>query len=140
MENAARLVAPSGQLHIALYNDQGATGRIWWHVKRLYNTRPWLRPPLLGLSFVRIWGLTLLKDALRGTPFESWRRYGEGSGRGMSPWRDVVDWVGGFPFEVIRPERVEMFYRNRGFRRVGTVLIGSGYACNMFLFKREAEE
>ena len=24
----------------------------------------------------------------------------------MTPWRDVIDWVGGYPFEVSRPEEV----------------------------------
>jgi hypothetical protein len=24
--------------------------------------------------------------------------------RGMSPWRDRMDWVGGYPFEVASPE------------------------------------
>jgi 2-polyprenyl-6-hydroxyphenyl methylase/3-demethylubiquinone-9 3-methyltransferase len=28
----------------------------------------------------------------------------------MSAWRDVVDWVGGYPFEVAKPERVFDFY------------------------------
>ena len=27
---------------------------------------------------------------------QTWRGYA--SKRGMSPWRDVVDWVGGYPF------------------------------------------
>ena len=26
--------------------------------------------------------------------------------RGMSRWHDLVDWVGGYPFEVARPEEI----------------------------------
>lgn len=34
----------------------------------------------------------------------------------MSPWWDVVDWVGGYPFEVAKPEEIFDSYRQRGYR------------------------
>jgi 2-polyprenyl-6-hydroxyphenyl methylase/3-demethylubiquinone-9 3-methyltransferase len=54
----------------------------------------------------------------------------------MSPWRDVVDWVGGYPFEVARPEEVFEFYRDRGFRLV-TLKTNGGRGCNEFVFAKE---
>jgi 2-polyprenyl-6-hydroxyphenyl methylase/3-demethylubiquinone-9 3-methyltransferase len=33
----------------------------------------------------------------------------------MSRWHDMVDWVGGYPFEVASPEAIFDFYRDRGF-------------------------
>ena len=33
----------------------------------------------------------------------------------MNPWHDVVDWVGGYPFEVAKPEQIFEFYRDQGF-------------------------
>ena len=35
---------------------------------------------------------------------------------GMSAWYDVIDWVGGYPFEVAKPEEIFDFYHERGFR------------------------
>ena len=35
--------------------------------------------------------------------------------RGMSVWHDLVDWVGGYPFEVAKPEEIFDFYRRKGF-------------------------
>ena len=65
----------------------------------------------------------------------TWREYPRHN-RGMSPWRDVVDWVGGYPFEVARPEEILDFYRPRGFalRRLKTCAGGRG--CNEFVFER----
>ena len=59
---------------------------------------------MLVPCFVRLWGPTLLRDSLRGRPLHTWRAYSRR--RGMSAWRDVVDWVGGWPFEAAKPEEV----------------------------------
>ncbi len=54
----------------------------------------------------------------------------------MSPWRDVVDWVGGYPFEVARPEEIFEFYRQRGFVLVKLKTCGGGHGCNEFVFEK----
>jgi hypothetical protein len=40
----------------------------------------------------------------RAATSKRWRN--EGKERGMSPWRDLIDWVGGLPFEVAKPEAI----------------------------------
>jgi 2-polyprenyl-6-hydroxyphenyl methylase/3-demethylubiquinone-9 3-methyltransferase len=52
----------------------------------------------------------------------------------MSPWRDVVDWVGGYPFEVAKPEAIFKFYQRRGFTMVDLNTCGGGHGCNEFVF------
>ena len=49
---------------------------------------------------------SIFERHVRGKPFYTWQNYVELSVRGMSPWRDVVDWVGGYPFEVAKPEDI----------------------------------
>jgi 2-polyprenyl-6-hydroxyphenyl methylase/3-demethylubiquinone-9 3-methyltransferase len=73
----------------------------------------------------------MLKDALQLRPFRTWREYSQR--RAMSPWHDVVDWVGGYPFEVSKPEEVFDFYRQRGFtlERLTT----AGGTLNQFVFR-----
>ncbi len=135
LENVVPLVAPGGRLFIAIYNDQGAPSRRWLAVKTAYNRLPApLRFLVLWPATVRLWGPTMVKDLLRGRPFATWRDYSAGQLRGMSPWRDVVDWVGGLPFEVATPEQIFDFYRARGFtlRRLRTCAGGLG--CNEFVF------
>lgn len=135
MENVARLVEPQGRWFLAIYNDQGRASRRWHKLKALYNRAPrWVRPFILAASFVRLWGPTLARDTLRLRPFASWRAYQQE--RGMHPWRDVVDWVGGYPFEVSRPEEVFAFCHARRFELVALKTCGGGLGCNEFVFVR----
>lgn len=131
MENVIDLVRPGGVLFLALYNDQGYKSRLWALAKRTYNRHPVTRPGLVAFNFLRAWGLTSLLDLLFLRPFSSWRTYKRS--RGMSPWWDVLDWIGGWPYEVATADAVFDFYRHRGFtlRRLVT---SQGIGCNQFLF------
>ena len=77
-----------------------------------------------------------MRDLLAGRPFYAWRNYSQGSTRGMSAWRDVVDWVGGFPFEVAKPEQIFYFFQARGFRLEQLKTCAGGHGCNEFVFLR----
>lgn len=137
LANVATLVGDGGRLFLAVYNDQGWASRAWLKVKQAYNRLPrGLRWLVLWPAALRIWGPTTLRDLARGRPFRTWRDYSRGSLRGMSPWRDVVDWVGGLPFEVATPERIAGFFRERGFRSEETRSCGRGHGCNEFVFRK----
>jgi 2-polyprenyl-6-hydroxyphenyl methylase/3-demethylubiquinone-9 3-methyltransferase len=135
LENMVPLVNGGGQLFIALYNDQGLPSRIWLSVKKAYNTLPrafrWL---VLWPAFLRLWGPTTVRDFLRFKPFKTWKRYAESNSRGMSPWRDVVDWVGGYPFEVAKPEAVFDFFHRRSFDLQRLKTCGGKLGCNEYVF------
>lgn len=136
LENVGGLVAESGTLCVAIYNDQGQASRRWLAVKRTYNQIP---PPLRFLvlwpATLRLWTGTFARDMLAGRLGRSWREY-DTNGRGMSPWRDVVDWVGGYPFEVAKPEEVFAFYQKKGFVLRNLKTCAGGLGCNEFVFKR----
>lgn len=135
LANVAPLVESNGTLYIAIYNDQGRSSRIWKAVKRAYVRAPNpLKWAVLLPAFVRLWGPTTVKDLLRGTPFRTWRTYKEERSRAMDPWRDVVDWVGGYPFEVAKPEDIFEFYRARGFELRRLTTCAGGIGCNEFVF------
>ena len=135
LSNVDDLVADGGTLFIAIYNDQGWESRFWLAIKKLYNRMPPVMQRLMaGLIVVRFWARTVLIDASRGSPLKSWRSYVHD--RGMSPWHDAIDWVGGYPFEVAKPEEVFDFYRRRGYilKRLKTCAGGTG--CNEFIFHK----
>ncbi len=135
LENVSHLVGEGGRLYLAIYNDQGRASRFWGKIKKTYNRLPrGLRWLILGPAFLRIWGPTTIRDLLSGRPFHTWRNYSKESLRGMSPWRDVVDWVGGFPFEVAAPEEIFRFYRDRGFQLEELTTCAGGRGCNEFVF------
>jgi 2-polyprenyl-6-hydroxyphenyl methylase/3-demethylubiquinone-9 3-methyltransferase len=135
--NVLALVADGGLLAISIYNDQGRRSRAWRRVKAAYNRLPRpLRAFILPPCAVRLWGPTMLRDLFRLHPLRTWRTYGQE--RGMSPWHDIVDWVGGYPFEVARPEQVLDFCRNRGFELVKLKTCGGGHGCNEYVFRAVA--
>lgn len=137
MENVVPLVAPEGALFIAIYNNQGYKTRHWARIKRTYNRQTWTRPLLLTYGLARGWGLTTLLDFYHLRPFASWRTYH--AERGMSPWRDVVDWIGGWPYEAATPEAVFRFYRDRGFV-LEEMVTRQGLGCNEFVFRKPAAQ
>ena len=132
--NVAPLVKPEGQLFIAIYNDQGSASAMWLAIKKVYNMLPsWLRLLVLIPSFIRLWLPTIIRDLVRGRPFCTWKT-GPGV-RGMSAWRDVVDWVGGYPFEVAKPEEIFDMYSAKGFGLEKLKTCAGGLGCNEFVFR-----
>jgi 2-polyprenyl-3-methyl-5-hydroxy-6-metoxy-1,4-benzoquinol methylase len=135
IDRAARLVSPGGMFFIAIYNDQGVPSRLWWHIKRAYCQMAVLRP-LLALGFAFYFGARgAMSDLVTGTnPF---KRYVEPAGvRGMKFWPDLIDWIGGFPFEVAKPEAILNFCLARGLalERLTTT---AGVGNNEFVFARD---
>jgi 2-polyprenyl-3-methyl-5-hydroxy-6-metoxy-1,4-benzoquinol methylase len=136
LENVADLVETDGLLFIAIYNDQGSRSRRWQRVKHLYNIAPpSLRFTVSVPALLVEWGPRMLKDLLTLHPFRQWREYGRD--RGMSPWHDHIDWVGGYPFEVAKPEEIFHFYRRRGFDLTNIETAGGSVGCNQFVFRKK---
>lgn len=136
LENASSLVAPDGTLFIAIYNDQGRASRYWKRVKQGYNLLPpsW-RFLILWPACAFLWLPAMVRDLCTGKPFATWRTYAIRSRRGMSAWRDVVDWVGGYPFEVAKPEKIFAFFRSRGFQ-LKKLTTTQDIGCNEFVFAK----
>jgi 2-polyprenyl-6-hydroxyphenyl methylase/3-demethylubiquinone-9 3-methyltransferase len=147
LHNLSDRVAPGGRLAISLYNDEGGRSRAWMVVKRLYQRLP---RPLRPIYACGIWLWQTLRRAAVTTaasafrlmtlrdPTAPWRNWiAERPGRGMSPWHDLIDWVGGWPFEVAAPDDVFRFYRDRGFV-LEELKLCHGYGCNEYLFLRRS--
>ncbi len=139
LENAQLPVRPGGRLFVAIYNDTGTQAARWKWIKKTYNRLPrLLRPPFAALAVAP----DELKPALRALvklrPGEYVRRWTtHNKNRGMSHWRDIVDWVGGYPYEVATPDEIFDFYRARGFTLTKLKCGGVGLGCNEFVFVRD---
>jgi 2-polyprenyl-3-methyl-5-hydroxy-6-metoxy-1,4-benzoquinol methylase len=127
--NVAPLVAPRGRLFIAIYNDQGWTSRYWLKVKRAYVKHAALRWPLVLLHMPYPFLPSWLYQTLRHSSTRE---------RGMSFWYDMIDWLGGYPFEVAKPEEIFRFFRDKGFhlREMKTT---HRHGCNEFVFKQGSD-
>lgn len=127
-------VVADGLLFVANYNDQGWKSDAWTRLKRWYNHHPWLRPVLVAGAFAALWGPRCLIDLCMGRPFGTWRAYARE--RGMHRWHDLMDWVGGHPFEVARPEQLFDFFRARSYELVSLKTARGGLGCNELVFRR----
>jgi len=137
LANAAQAVGPGGRLFIAIYNDMGSKSRRWKWIKKTYNYLPKiLRIPfsLIVMAPEEIKSITRFAATLRpGQYVASWTRYDPA--RGMSRWRDIIDWVGGYPYEYAKPEEMVDFYLARGFQLTKMKCGGVGLGCNEFVFR-----
>jgi len=138
LANVSARTAADGQLFIALYNDQGGASKRWHTIKKLYNHLPaWLKPVFALLVYLPLEARSFLIHLIRRKPHEyilGILHYGRN--RGMSWWHDKIDWIGGYPFEVSKPEQIFDFYRTRGYTLEVLKTHGGGLACNEFVFRR----
>jgi 2-polyprenyl-6-hydroxyphenyl methylase/3-demethylubiquinone-9 3-methyltransferase len=141
LELAARPVAPGGLLVVAIYNDQGFWSRYWRIIKVASNRMPRpLQPLYAALVISPVELRELAKATLKLRPGQYFQRWKESySKRGMNRWRDIVDWVGGYPFEVAKPEEIFSHYRKLGFILEKLTTCGSSKACNEFVFRKSSE-
>lgn len=105
IDHAASLVASRGTLVLALYNRHW-TSPAWLAIKRCYVTAPhWLQRAMIGVLYPVImaakWGVT------GRNPMKM--------DRGMDFYYNVVDWVGGYPYEYASIDEVSSYLTQRGF-------------------------
>lgn len=93
---------------------------MWWLVKWLYNRLP--QPlntiyaytlGLLSKSFVLLKYTIKLKPMMVISPWINYKKK-----RGMSFWHDMIDWMGGFPYEFVRYDVLEGYMQSRGFQLI----------------------
>ena len=130
---ASAAVDNNGSLYIAIYNDQAGTSRRWLYIKKLYN-RSSLGKSLVCATVIPYFVLNgLLVDLVKRTnPIHRFTHYK--SNRGMSRMHDYLDWLGGLPFEVAKPEEIFHALQSKGFRLARLKTCGGGLGCNEFLF------
>lgn len=136
LENAQLPVAENGKLFIAIYNDMGTQSERWKWIKGTYNNLPrLLRAPFVITVIAPSETKRMLNSVITlkvGEYFRSWTKYDEN--RGMTKWRDIVDWVGGYPYEVATPEEIFDFFRARGFELIKLKCGRVGLGCSEFVF------
>ena len=131
LANVEPLVKPDGRLFIALYNDEGFKSRVWTRIKKLYCSGLAGRWLVKALCIPLFAAVAVLKCLTTGRNyFADYKRR-----RGMSVYHDWIDWIGGYPFEVAKPEEILEFYRDRGFT-LDNLRTTNRLGCNQFVFVR----
>ena len=139
IDAALERVARGGSFFIAIYNDQGVWSRRWTKIKRFYCSGPFGRFAVCATFIPYQIARNLAADIVwRRNP---WKRYSEYSrARGMSPVRDWFDWLGGYPFEVAKPEQIILPLSERGYLLVNLVTCGGTPGCVEYVFRHDAAQ
>lgn len=138
LANAAIPVTRGGKLFIAIYNDTGSQAKRWHWIKKTYCRLPrLLKTPFAIAAILPDEAKSLVKSIITLNPMSylrSWIQYK--NGRGMNRWYDIIDWVGGYPYEVATVDEIFDFYQKRGFSLAKVKSGGVGLGCNEFVFKK----
>lgn len=128
--NACSLAARGGVLWVALY-AKGPKYPEHLALKQSYNRASAVGKKLL--VWKEIYELMRLRWSLRQNPF-AWNEKRE---RGMDTYHDLVDWLGGLPYEVASKEEVVSFCQDRGLvlKKIHEVPEGG---CSIYLFSLPA--
>ena len=137
LEYVHPMVSPGGTLFIAIYNDMGTQSIRWRKIKKIYCSLPSaLRPPFAFVVNLPRDSKHVVKSLIKLRPQEyvyMWTRYSER--RGMSRWHDIVDWVGGYPYEYAKPQEIIEFFERRGFV-LDNLKRTNGIGCNEFVLRK----
>ena len=131
LENVQVCVADHGILFIGLYNDEGLRSQFWRKVKKIYCSGIMGKAAMTAafFTFFILYGIAV-DIAFMRNPLKRYTEYKKQ--RGMSMFFDWIDWLGGYPYEVARPEEIFDFYKRSNFQLVKLKTVG----LNEFVFKK----
>lgn len=125
--NASACVKPEGKIFIAIYNDQGLVSWYWLVIKKIFNSGSLGKAVVIIFHFPYLFMLRYLWRAIKGKGRVE---------RGMSIWYDMIDWLGGMPFEVASSAKIVGIFTSWGFEASKVNTVGHRMGCNEFIFIR----
>lgn len=127
IRNATERVEHNGKFILAIYNRH-FTSPVWVFIKWLYNVVPGFIKAIMVYAFWLI--ILVAKSAVtRSNPFKM--------ERGMDFFYDVVDWVGGYPYEYATVQEIKDFVQTHGFKALKTIPAKVPTGCNEFVFMKK---
>ena len=125
INRASQCVKAGGLFVIAIYNKHWSSG-LWKQIKWFYNAMPKLIQKLMIWVFYMVIALAKM-IVTRKNPFTKKKR-------GMSFYHDVVDWVGGYPYEYAGKEDIIGQMNKTGFTCLKFIKAAVPTGCNEFVF------
>lgn len=127
MTNACSLVERGGLFLVALY-VKGPLYPKHLAEKQAYNRASWLGKKIM--VWRDVYGRMRVRWNEGLNPFGWNQRYD----RGMDVYHDIIDWLGGLPYEVASKEEVVSFCEDKGFKLERVKELGE-HANNTYLFR-----
>lgn len=134
LDNISKNVKKGGSLFIAIYNHvEGRMGsKMWRKIKHAYNKSPFFVKKIMEYLYISF-NFLLLPLHFKN-PFSVMKYYKEK--RGMAWTTDMVDWLGGYPYEYASPKQIFDFYKKKGFE-LQNIKTTNHIGCNQFLFLKK---
>ena len=128
IENAISLITPGGIFWISIYQKgPGYTKAL--KLKKKYNKSSVFGKKIMIYSRI---GRMMAGRILRGrNPF----KWNQRTTRGMNVYNDLVDWLGGLPYEVASTEEITKFCTTKGLE-LKEILARPEGACSIYLFSK----
>lgn len=126
INSSAELVKDNGHFVIAIYNKHWSS-KPWWLIKKLYVKSPgFIKKLMVWFFFAVIYVAKFLV---------TWKNP-MNKERGMNFYYDVVDWVGGFPYEYASKEEITDFMKERNFKLIDFFKSPTATGCYEFVFEK----
>ncbi len=126
IRNALGKVKPGGLFYITLYNDRNYAGSL--ALKQRYNAASNLGKRLMEAKWI---AKLMARRLLNGKNPFAWN---EKKVRGMNAYHDIVDWLGGLPYEIANEDEMLRFGHENG---LSLRRIWCREDCHYYLFRRE---
>lgn len=130
LKNITYLNKKNSLLYLAIYNEFKGfpSSKTWYKIKKIYSKAPNFARFFLNYLFF----LEIILSRL----FRLKKRKDYKDSRGMDQFHDIIDWLGGFPYEFASVEKIVNFFEKRNFYLIN-IKKNKGWGCNEFLFKKD---
>lgn len=128
LANASNAVKPGGLLFISIYK-KGPGFEADLAMKKKYNSETKLGKWLMERK--KILGTMRRRFKNGRNPF----KWNEKRNRGMDTYHDIVDWLGGLPYEVATEDEIVCFYRKHGLI-LERIKPNPESTCSIYLFSK----
>lgn len=126
IDNSMSLVAPKGHFIIAIYNKHWSS-LSWLFIKWFYCKSPaWIKKFMIYLFYPIIY---LAKFIVTGQNPKKQER-------GMNFFYDIIDWVGGYPYEYASTKEIISYFEKKGYECIKTIPAKVPTGCNEFIFRK----
>jgi 2-polyprenyl-6-hydroxyphenyl methylase/3-demethylubiquinone-9 3-methyltransferase len=126
IDNACALVADNGHFVLAIYNRHWSS-LPWRAIKWLYCVLP---------AFLQKFMIWFFYPVIMVAKFLATGKNPFSMTRGMDFYYNVIDWVGGYPYEYANISEMEKYLAGRGFRLKKAIPARVPTGCNEFVFER----
>ncbi len=123
---SCNLVKSGGWFILAIYNKHWSS-ILWKYIKWFYNVSPkfikWLMIKIFYIIIFAAKFLVTFKNPLKKE-------------RGMNFYYDIIDWLGGYPYEYATHNEIKDYVEKKGFKMIKSKTPEVPTGCNEFIFQR----